>query len=299
MTEMNFFGHRPPGIETDVLPGRLIVIEATDAAGRSTHVGLLKEWLEDEGYAVMDTGLRRSDLAGPGIQVAKEGHFLDPITLNLFYATDLWDRIERRILPGLRAGMVVIADRYMFSLLARAAVRGVSQKWLEDVYGFALVPDRVIYLDIDVEHLVPRVLATQGFDYWESGQDFLRGHDMFQNFVTYQRLLLAEFRRLADRYGFAVVDARGSAADIFRAVKEEVGDVVRGMPLDDPVVDVVLEPSDLEIGAFGSDEGDTGATETANEIGEAFGMADPVANGEPARDQPSERSALGGSSQRR
>jgi dTMP kinase len=299
MTEMNFFGHRPPGIETDVLPGRLIVIEATDAAGRSTHVGLLKEWLEDEGYAVMDTGLRRSDLAGPGIQLAKEGHFLDPITLNLFYATDLWDRIERRILPGLRAGMVVIADRYMFSLLARAAVRGVSQKWLEDMYGFALVPDRVIYLDIDVEHLVPRVLATQGFDYWESGQDFLRGHDMFQNFVTYQRLLLAEFRRLADRYGFAVVDARGSAADIFRALKEEVGQVVRGMPLDDPVLDVVLEQSDLEIGAFGSDEGAMGAGESANEIGEAFGMPDPVANGEPAGHQPSERSAFGGSSQRR
>ena len=275
---MNFFGHRPPGIESDALPGRLIVIEATDAAGRSTHVGLLKEWLEDEGYAVMDTGLRRSDLAGPGIRQAKEGHILDPITLNLFYATDLWDRLERRILPGLRAGMVVIADRYVFSLLARAAVRGVSQKWLEDVYGFALIPDRVIYLDIDVEHLVPRVLATSGFDYWESGQDFLRGHDMFQNFVTYQRLLLAEFRRLADRYGFAVVDARGTAPDIFRALKEEVGQVVRGMSLDQPVVEVTRDPADLGIGAFGANGNGDG-----NDEG----------------DQASERSALGGSSQRR
>jgi dTMP kinase len=286
MTEMNFFGHRPPGIETDALPGRLIVIEATDAAGRSTHVALLKEWLEDEGYAVMDTGLRRSDLAGPGIQQAKEGHILDPITLNLFYATDLWDRLERRILPGLRAGMVVIADRYVFSLLARAAVRGVSQKWLEDVYGFALIPDRVIYLDIDVEHLVPRVLATSGFDYWESGQDFLRGHDMFQNFVTYQRLLLAEFRRLADRYGFAVVDARGSAPDIFRALKEEVGQVVRGMSLDQPVVEVSPEPG-LGIGAFGSNgNGPENVAEIdVPEIG--------------GGDQASERSALGGSSQRR
>ncbi len=290
MTEMNFFGQRPPGIENDALPGRLIVIEATDAAGRSTHVGLLKEWLEDEGYAVMDTGLRRSDLAGPGIQQAKEGHILDPITLNLFYATDLWDRLERRILPGLRAGMVVIADRYVFSLLARAAVRGVSQKWLEDVYGFALVPDRVIYLDIDVEHLVPRVVATSGFDYWESGQDFLRGHDMFQNFVTYQRLLLAEFRRLADRYSFAVVDARGSAADIFRALKEEVGQVVRGMALDNPVVEEVMDGPDLSIGAFGS--GSFGDVEIAIGSGEE-------PNGDAAEDQSSERSAFGGSSQRR
>jgi dTMP kinase len=146
---------------------------------------------------------------------------------------------------------------------------------------------------------VPRVLATSGFDYWESGQDFLRGHDMFQNFVTYQRLLLAEFRRLADRYGFAMVDGRGSAADVFRALKEEVGQVVRGMPLDNPVVDV-LEPPDLSIGAFGANEDANGAGETAHEIGEAFGLADPVAaNGDPAEDQSSERSAFGGSSQRR
>src|SRR3954453_8425046 len=137
MTEMRFFGHRPPWLENGALPRRLIVLEATDAAGRSTHVGLLKEWLGDEGHAGMDTGLRRPALAGPGIQQAKEGHILDPITLNLFYATDLWDRLERRILPGLRAGMVVIADRYVFSLLARAAVRGVSQKWLPDAYGVA------------------------------------------------------------------------------------------------------------------------------------------------------------------
>jgi dTMP kinase len=149
------------------------------------------------------------------------------------------------------------------------------------------------------------VLATSGFDYWESGQDFLRGHDMFQNFVTYQRLLLAEFRRLADRYGFAVVDARGSAPDIFRAVKEEVAEVVRGMPLDNPVVDVVLEP-DLAFGGFGSDDDGTGLSEVG--IGLAEGPVDGSATengeravplGDAADDQPSERSAFGGSSQRR
>lgn len=86
------------------MPGRLVVIESTDGVGRSTQVALLKEWLEDEGYAVLDTGLRRSDLAGPGIERAKDGHTLDPITLNLFYATDFWDRLERQIIPGLRAG---------------------------------------------------------------------------------------------------------------------------------------------------------------------------------------------------
>ena len=233
MTELRFFGDRPPGIEGDVLPGRLIVIEATDGVGRSTQVGLLKEWLEAEGYAVLDTGLRRSELAGPGIERAKEGHTLDPITLQLFYATDFWDRLERQILPALRAGMVVIADRYVFSLIARAVVRGVSSQWMEDLYGMALVPDCVVYLDIDVEQLLPRVLSSRGFDYWESGQDFLPGSDVYDNFVRYQHELLQEFRHLADRFGFHVVDARGSVGEIFRALRVEIEAVVRTMALDD------------------------------------------------------------------
>ncbi len=229
MTELTFYGDRPPGIEGNVLPGRLIVIEATDRAGRSTQVSLLKEWLEEKGYAVLDTGLVRSDLAGPGIKRAKEGHTLDAITLNLFYATDFWDRLERQILPGLRAGMVALADRYIFSLIARAAVRGVSVQWMEDLYGFALVPDRVIYLDIDVEHLLPRVVGSTGFDYWESGQDFLSTGAVYDSFVEYQRLLLPEFSFLAERHGFSVVDARGSVADVFRAVRAEVEEVIQDM----------------------------------------------------------------------
>jgi dTMP kinase len=236
MTGVRFYGDRPPGIQDRSFPGRLLVIEATDAVGRSTQVALLKEWLEDEGYAVMDTGFRRSPLAGPGIERAKEGHTLDPITLNLFYATDFWDRLERQIIPALRAGMVVLADRYIFSLIARALVRGISSQWIEDLYGFALVPDRVIYLDIDLEHLLPRVLSSSGFEYWESGQDFLRGPDVFTSFVRYQELLLEEFRRLAVRYDFTVIDGRGTVAHVFDALRSEVWSVVRGMTQDRPAV---------------------------------------------------------------
>jgi dTMP kinase len=235
MTWLRFFGHRPPGIEGDKVPGRLVVIEATDGVGRSTQVALIKEWLEDEGYAVLDTGLRRSDLAAPGIERAKLGHTLDPITLNLFYATDFWDRLERQILPALKAGMVVIADRYVFSLVARAVVRGVSEEWMEELYGFALVPDVVIYLDIDVEQLLPRVLSSTGFDYWESGQDFLRGATVFDTFVQYQELLLAEFRRLAERQSFRVIDARGSVTDTFLALQKEIRPVIEGMTVEPPM----------------------------------------------------------------
>ena len=232
MTELHFYGDRPPGIDDQSLPGRLVVIEGTDGVGRSTQVALLKEWLEDRGYAVLDTGLARSELAGPGIKRAREGHTLDPITLNLFYATDFWDRLERQIIPALRAGMVALVDRYVFSLIARATVRGVSLEWMENLYGFALVPDTVIYMDIDVEHLLPRVLSGQGFDYWESGRDYLREPDVYRSFVRYQTDLLAEFLLIAERYGFAVVDARKSVGEVFEVLRTEVEAAVSGMEVD-------------------------------------------------------------------
>jgi len=232
VTESRFYGVRPPGLDESFLPGRLIVVEGTDGVGRSTQIALLKEWLEDRGYAVLDTGLVRSELAGPGIKRAKVGHTLDPITLNLFYATDFWDRMERQIIPALRAGMVALVDRYVFSLIGRAVVRGVSDEWMESLYGFALVPDLVLYLDIDVEQLLPRVLAKTGFDYWESGLDYLSEPDVYRSFVKYQTGLLEEYLRLAERHRFTVVDARGSISDVFGVVRTEVERAVAPMDAD-------------------------------------------------------------------
>jgi dTMP kinase len=229
VTAARFYGEPPPGVAEEPLPGRLIVIEGTDGVGRSTHVSLLKEWLEARGYAVVNTGLRRSELAGRGIERAKRGNTLDPLTLNLLYATDFSDRMERQILPALRAGMVALVDRYIFSLMARARVRGLAIEWVENLFGFALVPDLVVYMDIDIDHLVPRVLSTTGFDYWESGQDYLPGPDVYGNFVEHQTRLLAEFRRLAREHAFTTVDARGPVPDVFRALCEVIEPVVQDM----------------------------------------------------------------------
>lgn len=232
MTAIRFYGAGLPGLDSTSLPGRLIVIEGTDGVGRSTQIALLKEWLEASGFAVVDTGLRRSALAGRGIERAKRGHTLDPVTLQLMYATDFCDRLERQIVPALRAGMVVLTDRYIYSLIARAAIRGISRKWLSNLFGFALIPDRVFYLDIDVEQLAPRVLESTGFDYWESGQDHLRGWDVYGNFSRYQEKLLHEFRRMAPTYDFATIDARRDIEDIFRDLKDGIEEVVEGMALD-------------------------------------------------------------------
>ena len=229
MSTLSFYGHTPPGVGAESVPGRLIVIEGTDGVGRSTQIAMLQEWLEAEGYAVLVTGFRRSELAASGIDRAMRGNTLDALTLNLFYATDFWDRMEKSIVPALRTGMVALVDRYIFSIIARARVRGVPSGWLDDVFEFALVPDRVLFLDVDVEHLLPRVLSVRQLDHWESGEDFLRGPDLYDNFIRYQGALIEEFRSLAKQHEFVTVDGRRSVGDVFRMLQAEVREALKDM----------------------------------------------------------------------
>ena len=229
MSTLSFYGHTPPGVGAESVPGRLIVIEGTDGVGRSTQIAMLQEWLEAEGYAVLVTGFRRSELAASGIDRAMRGNTLDALTLNLFYATDFWDRMEKSIVPALRTGMVALVDRYIFSIIARARIRGVPSGWLDDVFEFALVPDRVLFLDVDVEHLLPRVLSVRQLDHWESGEDFLRGPDLYDNFIRYQGALIEEFRSLAKQHEFVTVDGRGSVGDVFRMLQAEIREALKDM----------------------------------------------------------------------
>ena len=174
-----------------------------------------------------DCGARRSPPSG--IDRAMRGNTLDALTLNLLYATDFWDRMERSIVPALRTGMVALVDRYIFSIIARARVRGVPSQWLNDVLEFAIVPDKVLYLDVDVENLLPRVLSVRQLDHWESGEDILRGPDLYDNFIRYQTALLEEFRGLAKQHNFTTVDARGTVGEIFRSLQSEVKESLEGM----------------------------------------------------------------------
>jgi dTMP kinase len=219
-----------PGMELSGLVGKLIVIEGTDGVGRSTQISLLKEWLEQKGHAVLDTGLSRSGLVGKGIKRAKEGHTLGRITLTLFYGTDFADRLEHEIVPALRAGFVVLTDRYIYSLIARAIVRGLDPEWVRKVYAFALKPDAVFYLRIAVDDLIPRVVFSRGFDYWESGMDVYSTEDMYEGFRRYQTSLLEQFDRLADEYNFKVVDATPDPKKIFEKLRAGITKVLEGEP---------------------------------------------------------------------
>ena len=226
MAGFSFFGEGLPGIDLSELKGKLIVLEGTDGVGRSTHIGLLKQWLENHGHAVLDTGMTRSALAGKRLKQAKEGHTLGGITMSLFYATDFADRLENEIIPALRAGFVVLTDRYIYSLMARAIVRGSDPEWLREVYGFALRPDAIFYLRLQIDDLVTRVLQSRGFDYWESGMDMHMGEDMYESFVRYQKWLLAEFDKMVETFGFQIVDASGSVEEVFENLRDRVDRVI-------------------------------------------------------------------------
>src|SRR5579872_2546248 len=220
---LEFYSESLAGVDTDELQGKLIVIEGPDSVGRSTQVARLRAWLEHQGHAVLDTGLARGALAGKGISQAKEGNTLGPITMTLFYATDFADRLENEIIPALRAGFVVITDRYIFSMMARAIARGENRTWIERTAGFALVPHAVFYLRAEVKDLISRVVVGRGaFDYWESGLDLHFGRDMYESFVRYQSRLIQVFDDMSGPYGFQVIDASKPPAQVFESLQAAI-----------------------------------------------------------------------------
>jgi len=220
MGRFELYGQGLPAISAGELKGKLVVVEGPDGVGRSTHIALLREWLESRGHAVLDTGMTRSALAGKGLKAAKEGHTLGGITMSLFYATDFADRLEHEIIPALRAGFVVLTDRYIYSLMARAIVRGADPQWMNGVYEFALKPDLIIYLHATVDQLVTRTVQSSGFNYWESGMDLRLGDDLYDSFMAYQGRLLKVFDRMSDEYGFRVVDTSPGIQNVSDQIKE-------------------------------------------------------------------------------
>jgi dTMP kinase len=217
-----YYSRGIPYLALEGYPGRLIAIEGTDGVGRSTQILLLREWLEVKGYGVVETGWTRSPLMQPTIELAKSSNTLNKLTFVLLYATDFADRLEKEIIPALKAGFVVLSDRYIFTALARAGVRGVDRQWLRNLYGFAIAPHMVFYLNIDVKTLIGRVLESRGMDFWESGMDLKHGDDIYDSFRTYQNKLLKEYASMADEFHFRVVDARRPVEKIQDELRRQV-----------------------------------------------------------------------------
>jgi dTMP kinase len=219
----SYYGYGIPYLPIEGYPGKIITVEGTDGVGRSTQIRLLREWLEVQGYGVIETGWTRSDLMQPTIDLAKASNTLNKLTFVLLYATDFADRLEKVIIPSLKAGFIVLTDRYIFTAMARAGVRGVDRSWVRSLYGFAIAPHLVFYLKIDEKTLIRRVLQARGMDYWESGMDMKLGDDIYESFRAYQRSLLREYNSMADEYGFRILDARRKVDVIQEELRRQIG----------------------------------------------------------------------------
>jgi dTMP kinase len=218
-----YYGNPIPYLPIDDYPGKIIALEGTDGVGRSTQIRLLREWLEVQGYGVIETGWTRSELMQPTIELAKSSNTLNKLTFQLLYATDFADRLEKEIIPALKAGFIVLSDRYIYTAMARAGVRGVDKTWIRSLYGFAIVPHLVFYLRIDEKTLIRRVLQSRGMDYWESGMDMKLGDDIYESFRAYQRSLLKEYTSMADEYNFRVLDARRKIEVLQDELRRQIG----------------------------------------------------------------------------
>ena len=227
MGSVRYFGEGLTYLNPGRLRGKLIAIEGTDGVGRSTHIEMLQEWLEVQGYGVVTTGWTRSSLMSKAIEVAKKGNILDRWSFSLLYATDFADRLEHQIIPALRAGFIVLADRYVYTALARDVVRGGNPEWIRNVFGFALVPDLVCYLRIDVDTLAMRVIESKGMNYWESGMDLRLGTDLFDSFKKYQTQLIEQYDKMAEEFRFEVVDARKPPEEIQEALRSKIEPILR------------------------------------------------------------------------
>src|SRR5881296_578366 len=224
-----FYGHGIPGVDPERLCGKLVVIEGADGSGRSTQIARLVQWLEGCGHATVQVGLKRSTLVSEELEQAKQGNILSHLTMSLFYATDFADQLENIILPALKAGFIVLADRYIYTLMARDMVRGMDEAWLKNLYGIALEPDAVFYLNVPPEELVQRSFAKNAaLDYWESGMDLGLSRDMFDSFMKYQNAVQKTFRHLQTTYGFTIVDGMRSADAINAELQKKINAVLAG-----------------------------------------------------------------------
>ena len=222
--KMASFGRQLPELRDTRFTGKLFAIEGADGSGRSTQIARLSAWLEGNGFAVRHMGLRRSNLVAEELEDAKQGNVLTHSTMSLFYATDYFDQLVHEMIPALRAGLIVLADRYVYTLMARDIVRGADQEWVRNLYSPALVPDAVFYFRVSARQLVERNFQKNAtLDYWESGMDLGLSRDMFDSFIKYQRMLQAQFQRMQQEYGFEVINANQRIDTIQRDLRKKIG----------------------------------------------------------------------------
>ena len=194
--------------ESHNLPGRLIAVEGLDGSGKSTQIYLVKRWLEQEGIKVFFTEWNSSAMVKAATKKGKKSKLLTPTTFSLIHSTDFADRYDRQIMPLLRAGYIVLADRYMFTAFARDCVRGVDREWVRQVYSYAIKPDLTFFFDVQLEVALNRILAGRPtLKYHEAGMDLNLSNDPYESFAIFQGRIRDEYHSMKDEEKFVVIDA--------------------------------------------------------------------------------------------
>ncbi len=195
-------------IEQHNLPGRLIIVEGIDGSGKSTQLQLLQKWLLNSKYRVFFTEWNSSALVKETIRHGKKKNLLTPTTFSVLHATDFADRLAHLIIPPLKAGMIVCADRYVYTAFARDVVRGVHPEWVRNLYGFAVKPDIGFYFKVPIEVSLKRILTGRvELKFHEAGMDLGLSDDPKESFRLFQNKILEEYDKIAVEYGLTVIDA--------------------------------------------------------------------------------------------
>jgi dTMP kinase len=211
-------------------PGKLIIVEGIDGSGKSTQLLLLQKWLEAKGYNTFFTEWNSSELVRDTTRRGKKSKSLTPTTFSLLHATDFASRLFHQVLPPLKAGMIVLADRYVYTAFARDAVRGVSPGWVRKLYNFAVRPDMAFYFRVPIDVAISRLLGgTRGqLKYYEAGMDLGLSQDVVESFHLFQSRILAEYDKIVDEFGLIVMDAtreiEGQQNEMRRLVSEALKD---------------------------------------------------------------------------
>jgi dTMP kinase len=204
-------------------PGKLFVVEGIDGSGKTTQLGLLAKWLSAAGHSVVVTEWNSSALVKAATKTGKKKNTLTPMTFSLLHATDFADRLLYNIVPPLKAGMIVLADRYAYTAFARDAARGVDRKWVRELYSFAVKPDLAVYFRVPIDTSVDRLLARRvKLKFYEAGMDMGWSSNLVDSFRLFQGKVLDEYDRLVDEFDLSVVDATGSITEQQRVYRKLV-----------------------------------------------------------------------------
>jgi dTMP kinase len=210
-------------------PGKLIVVEGIDGSGKTTQLGLLAKWLEAEGHRVTLTEWNSSALVKAATKAGKKKNALTPMTFSLLHATDFADRLLYKIVPPLKAGMIVLADRYAYTAFARDTARGVHPQWVRDLYSFAVRPDLTMYFRVPIDVSMDRLLARRvKLKFYEAGMDLGLSTVPIDSFRIFQSRVIEGYDRIVDEYGLRVIDASGSITDQQHVVRRLVSGHLEG-----------------------------------------------------------------------